>query len=137
MTNTPSKNLALRSRLAVLVAIACIVIDRYSYGFGDGESIGRNYARQILVAGVLGIVLLAALLADARAGGASAAGRSLPRLALAGFVVYNLLQLVCDGFGRLSWNFEHAPVGLALVIAGLTARLFALRGIASSTIDPA
>lgn len=137
MTSTPNKNLALRSRLAVLVAIAFVAIDRYSYGFGGGESIGRNYVWQIPVASVLVILLAAAWLADVRADGASSAGRSLLRLEFAGFVAYNLLLLVRDGLGRLLWNFEHAPIGLALIIAGLAARLFALRGKASGAIDPA
>ena len=137
MTSTPNKTLALRSRLAVLVAIAFVSIDRYSYGFGGGESIGRNYAWQIPVASVLVILLTAALLADVRAGGASPPSRSLLRLEFAGFVAYNLLLLMRDGLGRLLWNFEHAPIGLALIVAGLAARLFALRGEASGAIESA
>jgi hypothetical protein len=137
MTSAPDKVLVLRSRLAVFVAIACIAIDRFSYGFGGGESIGRNYVWQIPVASVLVVLLVVALIADARTGGASSAGRFLLRLEFVGFVAYNLLLLVRDGLGRLLWNFEHAPIGLALIVVGLGARLFALRGTASSAIDPA
>ncbi len=137
MMITPSKNVTVRSRLAVLSAIACLAIDRYSFGFGGDESIGRNYAWQIPVASVLGILLVATLLVGLRAAGRFAAGRFLLRLEFAGFTVYNILLLVRDGLGRLLWNFEHAPIGLALVVLGLTARLYALRAMASRAIDSA
>ena len=131
MNNTLRKRSALRWRLAVAAAIGCMALDRYSFGFGGGESLGRSHMWQVAVASILVALLVAALISDLRAGSAITAGRTLLWLEISGYVVYNGVLLARDRLGRLLWNFEHTPIGLALLIIGLAMRLLALRGTAN------
>jgi hypothetical protein len=119
------------SKALRLISIACslglLASDRYSYGFGGGETISRDFMWQRPVAGLLAGLLVIALVITLRAPSGTPAARPVMLTEAAGFIIYNGVLLGRDGLGRLLWNYEHAPIGFALVTVGVAARYVAIR----------
>lgn len=119
------------SKALRLFSIACslglLASDRYSYGFGGGETISRDFVWQSPVAGTLAGLLLIALVITLRAPSSAPAAHPVILAEAAGFIIYNGVLLGRDGLGRLLWNYEHAPIGFALVTVGIAARFIAIR----------
>ncbi len=107
--------------LVVLVAVALLALDRYSFGSVGGEGPAASHWWQVVAAVVMWLLLGLGVWWLLRRRPERARVAFAIEFLL--FVLVNVGYLWRDGEGRLYWGYEHARTGLVVLAGGLVARL--------------